>query len=76
MEVDNSYGISRDSFILGAGAGGATFNRHSHGVHNGTKASLFEEIALPDFFLDDYYSQVIYLLHIGLVNLSIQMSVL
>ncbi|KAF7647870.1 hypothetical protein LDENG_00165510, partial [Lucifuga dentata] len=48
MDVDSGYGAP------GYGPVGGTFIRHTY---SDTKASLYEEIALPDAFLDDYYSQ-------------------
>ena len=57
MEVDNAYRFSRESFNYGTGS--ATLSRQILGVQNTT--ALFEDIALSDTFLNDYYSQVLVL---------------
>lgn len=56
MEVDNAYTFSRESVNLGKGR--ASFNRKVMGIQH-TEA-LYEDIALPDAFLNDYYSQVLW----------------
>uniref|UniRef100_A0A668S782 Cadherin domain-containing protein n=1 Tax=Oreochromis aureus TaxID=47969 RepID=A0A668S782_OREAU len=53
MEVDNAYTFSRESVNLGNGR--ASFNRKVLGIQH-TK-HLYEDMALPDAFLNDYYSQ-------------------
>lgn len=55
MEVDNSYRFSRDTFNQG-NESALQFSRQRLGVQN--TAALYEDIALPDVFLNDYYSQV------------------
>lgn len=57
MEVDNAYRFSREAFNYGTGS--ATYNRQILGVQNTT--ALYEDIALPDVVLSDYYSQVLLL---------------
>uniref|UniRef100_A0A3Q3RUB5 Uncharacterized LOC113128963 n=1 Tax=Mastacembelus armatus TaxID=205130 RepID=A0A3Q3RUB5_9TELE len=52
MEVDNAYRFSRESFNSN---GGTTFRRQTLGVSK--KSALYEDIALHDTFLNDYYSQ-------------------
>lgn len=59
MEVDNAYKFSRESFNHGYGS--ATFSRHTLGVQSTT--ALFDDIALSDAFLNDYYSQVLLEFH-------------
>ncbi|XP_035862724.1 uncharacterized protein LOC116058882 isoform X2 [Sander lucioperca] len=51
IEVDNIYRFSRDNY----GNGGAAFGMQQFGVQHTT--SLFDDIALSDAFLKDYYSQ-------------------
>lgn len=53
LEVDNAYRFSRESFNHGHGS--VTFSRQKLGIQNTT--TLYD-IALPDAFLSDYYSQV------------------
>lgn len=55
LEVDSAYRFSRESFNLGQGR--ATVNGQKHGIPN---TNALYDIALPDIFLNDYYSQVIY----------------
>lgn len=55
MEVDNAYRFSRESYNHGNIS--AAFGRQTHGVQH--KTALYEDIALPDDFLSDYYSQVL-----------------
>lgn len=57
MEVDNAYRCSRESFSYGMS--NATFKRERVGSDHTT--ALYENIALPDAFLSDYYSQVLVL---------------
>lgn len=62
MQVDNAYGTSKDPYELGSAS--ATFDRYAMDTHGLNKtqtiaSSIYEEIALPDIFLDDYYSQVL-----------------
>jgi len=52
MEADNTYGLQRESYNHGT-----DISRQTHSFHH-TNA-LYEDIALPDAFLGDYYSQVI-----------------
>ncbi|XP_032381194.1 uncharacterized protein LOC116695185 isoform X2 [Etheostoma spectabile] len=52
-EVDNLYRFSRKSFNYGNGS--AAFGTQTFGVQR--TASLYDDIALPDAFLKDYYSQ-------------------
>lgn len=47
-EMDNSYFLSRGSFNQGSAA-----YRQTH------VTSLYDDIALPDTFLEEYYSQVL-----------------
>ncbi|XP_051803252.1 desmoglein-2-like [Acanthochromis polyacanthus] len=53
MEVDDAYMYSRESFNYGNDS--ATFNKQTFGFPH--TAPLYEDIALSDSFLDDYYSQ-------------------
>ncbi|XP_031733579.1 uncharacterized protein LOC116400073 [Anarrhichthys ocellatus] len=53
METDNAYGFSTKSFNHGNGS--ASLNRQTSGGQHTT--ALYEDIALPDAFLHDYYSQ-------------------
>ncbi|XP_044055451.1 uncharacterized protein LOC122877664 isoform X2 [Siniperca chuatsi] len=53
MEVDNAYRFSIESFNHGNRS--ATFSRQTLGVQHMT--AMYEDIALPDAFLNDYYSQ-------------------
>lgn len=55
LEVDSAYRFSKASLNLGHGR--ATFSRQKVGIQNTT--ALYD-IALPDIFLSDYYSQVLY----------------
>lgn len=55
MEVDNLYQFQRDQ--LNYGSSSASFMRQSQGFQ--TTASLYDDIALPDGVLNDYYSQVL-----------------
>ncbi|XP_034736447.1 uncharacterized protein LOC117949952 isoform X2 [Etheostoma cragini] len=52
-EVDNIYRFTRESFNYDNGS--AAFGTQTFGVQH--TASLFDDIALPDAFLKDYYSQ-------------------
>lgn len=54
MEVDNAYGFSRGSFNNSS----AVYGRPTLGIQRSTTA-LYEDIALPDAFLNAYYSQVL-----------------
>lgn len=51
-EVDHAYGS------LSHGNVSATFNRQTLDIQH--MAALYEDIALPDAFLKDYYSQVVW----------------
>ena len=51
-EFDNSYFLSRGSFNQGSAA-----YRQTHGTQHIT--ALYDEIALPDTFLEQYYTQVL-----------------
>ncbi|AWP11355.1 Hypothetical protein SMAX5B_016356 [Scophthalmus maximus] len=53
-EVNDAYRFSREAFNHGNGKA-LQFSRKRLGIQNRTV--LFEDIALPDTFLDDYYSQ-------------------
>lgn len=55
MEVDNAYRFSRASFNHGNGSD--TFSRQTLGIQHMT--AVYEDIALSDVFLNDYYSQVL-----------------
>lgn len=60
MDVDNAYGTSRDPYDLGSAS--ATFDMYTmdtNGFNKTLALNMYEEIALPDIFLDDYYSQVL-----------------
>ncbi|XP_071342908.1 uncharacterized protein [Trachinotus anak] len=52
MEADNTYRFSMETFNHGDAA---QFSRQRHGFQN-TRV-LYEDMALPDAFLNDYYSQ-------------------
>ncbi len=52
MEVDNTY-----RFSFNHANGSARFSRGTLGIQQTT--SIYEDIALPDDFLNDYYSQVL-----------------
>lgn len=54
LEVDNAYRFSSESFNCGHSS--ATFSRQKPGIKNTT--ALYD-IALPETFLSDYYSQVL-----------------
>uniref|UniRef100_A0A7N5ZYP5 Cadherin domain-containing protein n=1 Tax=Anabas testudineus TaxID=64144 RepID=A0A7N5ZYP5_ANATE len=54
LEVDNAYRFSSESFNCGHSS--ATFSRQKPGIQNTT--ALYD-IALPETFLSDYYSQVL-----------------
>lgn len=54
MEVDKAYGFSGESFQHG---NSAHFSRQTLGAQHMT--ALYEDMALPDAFLNDYYSQVL-----------------
>lgn len=55
-EVDNTYRFSKESFKQGS-----TFSRtHTLGVHPTTM--LFEDMAVFDVFIRDYYTQILLLL--------------
>lgn len=54
MEVDNAYTLSREP--LKNGNGSMTFGRQKLGIQHAQ--DLYEDIALSDAFLNDYYSQV------------------
>ncbi|TKS74173.1 Desmoglein-2 Cadherin family member 5 HDGC [Collichthys lucidus] len=53
MEVDNAYKLSREPFKNGNGS--RTFGRQKLGIQH--TQDLYEDIALSDAFLNDYYSQ-------------------
>ncbi|XP_068175324.1 desmoglein-2.1-like [Antennarius striatus] len=53
METDNNYRFSRESFIYG-NAGGLV-NRLTLGAQRAT--DIYDDMALPDSFLNEYYSQ-------------------
>uniref|UniRef100_A0A3Q0QS60 Si:ch73-74h11.1 n=1 Tax=Amphilophus citrinellus TaxID=61819 RepID=A0A3Q0QS60_AMPCI len=63
VSFDNSYTLSRESVNYGNGP--ATLSRNRLGVQHTT--ALYEDITLPDAFLNDYYSQVVCLLILILV---------
>lgn len=58
MEMDNAHMFSRESFNHGVSSG--AFSREAFGAQQMT--SVYDDIALPDSFLDEYYSQVLCLL--------------
>lgn len=51
MEVDNAYGMQRESFKQGNSLSRQTFAMQS-------SSDMFDEIALSNDFLDDYFTQV------------------
>lgn len=51
MEVDNAYGIQRESFKQGNSLTRPTFVMQS-------SSDMFDEIALSNDFLNDYFTQV------------------
>ncbi|KAM6921201.1 desmoglein-2.1-like [Xenentodon cancila] len=53
MGADSSYGLSKEFYNHGNAT--ATFSRQMHDLQH--TADLYEEIALPDEFLGDYYTQ-------------------
>ena len=57
MDVDNAFGTSSDPFDLRYAS--ASFSGHTMTRSQMHASDMYEEIALPDIFLDDYYSQVL-----------------
>ena len=60
IDGDTPFGTSSDPFDLRYGS--ASFSRHTMRRQSQSQmhaSDMYEEIALPDFFLDDYYSQVL-----------------
>lgn len=57
LEVNNSYSFARLSY--NHGEENATFGAKTLGIQH--MAALNEDVALPDVFLNDYYSQVLYI---------------
>ncbi len=55
MEANSSYGFSGESFNHRMSIG--TFNRQAFGAQQ--TAALYDDMALPDAFLEEYYSQVL-----------------
>ncbi|CAL8347463.1 unnamed protein product [Gadus morhua 'NCC'] len=55
MDVDNAFGTSSDPFDLRYAS--ASFSGHTMTRSQMHASDMYEEIALPDIFLDDYYSQ-------------------
>ncbi|TNN68274.1 Desmoglein-2 [Liparis tanakae] len=53
METDNAYGFAMGSFNQGNVS--SSLSRQTFGAHHAT--GLYDDIALPDAFLNDYYSQ-------------------
>lgn len=51
MAVDNAYGMQRESFKQGNSLSRQTFAMQ-------TSSDMFDEIALSNDFLDDYFTQV------------------
>lgn len=54
METDNAYGFAMGSFNQGNVS--RSLSRQTFGAQHAT--ALYDDIALPDAFLNDYYSQV------------------
>lgn len=61
QEMDTGYGFHRGGYHLGT-SHGSTFGRYTHSSHarNANAQHMFEGMALPDDFLEDYYLQVLH----------------
>ena len=57
-DMDNAFGTASDPFDPQY-CNTASFSRHTMTRSQRHASDMYEEIALPDIFLDDYYSQVL-----------------